>query len=49
MNEKLVITLINALDWTNISAGFVFDSDAGLGNHIFVHAPNFALKLEFCR
>jgi hypothetical protein len=33
VNEKLIITLVNAIAWTNFHAGRIFGSDTRLGNH----------------
>jgi hypothetical protein len=33
VNEKLIITLVNALDWANLNATRVFGSNTRLGNH----------------
>jgi hypothetical protein len=31
--KKLVIALVDALDWANLDTSAVFGSDTGLGNH----------------
>jgi hypothetical protein len=33
VNKKLIITFVNAINWTHIHAGRIFGSDARLGNH----------------
>ena len=33
MNEKLIVSLVNAIDWTDINAGRIFGSDTRLSNH----------------
>jgi hypothetical protein len=33
MNKKLIVTLVNAIAWTDIHAGRIFGSDTRLGNH----------------
>jgi hypothetical protein len=34
VDEELVFSLVDTVNWTNSYAGFVFDADAGLSNHI---------------
>ena len=34
VDEELVISLVDAVDWTNSYARFVFDADTGFSNHI---------------
>jgi hypothetical protein len=33
VNEKLIVTLVNAIAWTNFHTGRIFGSDTRLGNH----------------
>jgi hypothetical protein len=33
VNKKLIITLVNAIAWTDLHAGRIFGSDTRLGNH----------------
>jgi hypothetical protein len=34
MNEELIVTFVDALDWANFDAGAVFCSDAGLSDDV---------------
>jgi hypothetical protein len=34
VNEELIVTFIDALDWANLNAGAVFCSDAGLSDNV---------------
>ena len=34
VNKELVFSLVDAVDWTNSYARFVFDADTGFSNHI---------------
>jgi hypothetical protein len=33
VNEKLIVTLVNAIDWTNLRTGRIFGSNTRLGDH----------------
>jgi hypothetical protein len=34
VNEELIVTFVDALDWANLDAGAVFGSDAGLSDDV---------------
>jgi hypothetical protein len=49
VDKKLIITLVNALDWANLHTGRIFGSDTRLGNHReVIHDLEYGRAIQQC-
>jgi hypothetical protein len=49
VDKKLIVTLVNTLDWANLHTGRIFGSDARLSNHRkVIHGLEYARENRTC-